>query len=197
LRDPHGFGWPQSAPFPNVTMFPILLGGSRLNASILMGIAFTLLAWFLTKYSLLAFKLRVGGAAPDAARYAGFSEKQAVWFSILIGGCAAGLAGLGEVAGPLGQLQKSISPGYGFTAIIVAYLGGLHPLGIVFASFFVAVLAVGGDLARSSANVPYFIIHIMQGVIFVCYLAGQLFVEYRVRLWPQPSNVWARAWTRR
>ena len=181
LRDPFGFNFPQSALFPDAAMLPVLVEGTRANLSLVVALGVTALAWVFAERSLLGFKLEVGGVAPDAARYAGFSNRQAVWFSLLVGGAAAGLAGAFEVAGPLGQLQRAVSPGYGFAAIIVAFLGGLNPLGILFASLFMAVIFVGGDIAQTSAGVPYALNTVLQGILLVSYLGARLFVDYRVR----------------
>ncbi len=182
LKDPAGFNWPQSEPFPSVAMFPILAQGQRLNASIFIGLAATLVAWVVVRHSYWAFRLTVAGLSPDAARYAGFKEKRAIWASLLIGGTAAGLAGLGEVAGPIGQLQRVISPGYGSSAIIVAFLGGLNPLGILVAAFAFAVLTVGGELAQTSMGLPYFATSIIEGVIFIAFLGSQFFLKNRLML---------------
>jgi len=182
LRDSTGYNFPQSVQFPDSAMLPLFITGTRLNASLLVGLAATAFAWFFVERSMIGYKLEVGGAAPNAARYAGFSETQAVWLSLLIGGAAAGLAGVFEVAGPLGQLQRVVSPGYGFSAIIVAFLGGLNPIGILFAALFVAVIFVGGDISQTSAGVPYAVNTVLQGVLLVSYIAARLFVDYRVRL---------------
>ncbi len=181
LRDPLGFNFPQSALFPDVGMLPILFSGFRVNISIFFAIGVSLLAWLFVERSMTGYKLEVGGTAPDAARYAGFSEARAIWLSLLIGGTAAGLAGVFEVAGPLGQLQRVVSPGYGFAAIIVAFLGGLRAIGILFAAFFMAVIFVGGDIAQTSAGVPFSVNIVLQGILLVTYLAARVFVDYRVR----------------
>jgi len=130
--------------------------------------------------SLPGYKLLVSGLAPGAARYAGFAEKQAVWMGLLIGGACAGLAGVAEIAGPLGLLQRNISPGYGFAAIIVAFLGGLHPIGIVFAALLMALIYVGGDMSLISVDLPHASITVFQGMLLVFYLASYMFVHYRV-----------------
>ncbi len=181
LRDPFGFNFPQSALFPGVAMLPIFVPGTRANASILVALAVTIIAWLFMERSFAGYKLQVGGTAPNAAHYAGFSEKRAIWFSLLIGGCAAGMAGVFEVAGPLGQLQRVVSPGYGFAAIIVAFLGGLNAFGILAAAFFMAVVYVGGDIAQTSADVPYAVNTVLQGVLLVTYIAARVFADYKVR----------------
>ncbi|PWJ86209.1 nucleoside ABC transporter membrane protein [Pseudaminobacter salicylatoxidans] len=180
LRDPFGFNFPQSAMFPDVAMLPVLSSAGRVNVGLLAAVALSVVAWLFVERSLIGYKLQVGGAAPDAARYAGFKESRAIWISLLVGGAAAGLAGVFEVAGPLGQLQRVVSPGYGFAAIIVAFLGGLNAIGILFAAFFMAVIYVGGDIAQASAGVPYAVISILQGIMLVSYIAARMFVDYRV-----------------
>lgn len=184
LRDPFGFNFPQSALFPAVGNLPIIIDGTRANAAIFVALIATVLAWILTQRAFVGYKLRVGGLAPAAANYAGFGEKKAIWLSLLIGGAAAGLAGAFEVAGPLGQLQRTVSPGYGFAAIIVAFLGGLNPIGILIAAFFMSVVYVGGDITQTSAGVPHTVNIVLQGILLVTYLAARVLVDYQVR-WRQ------------
>ncbi len=181
LRDPMGLNFPQSALFSDAAMFAPLLDNTRVNNSLFLALAASLLAWIFVQRSLSGYKLLIGGLAPQAARYAGFSEKKAVWLGLLIGGAAAGMAGVGEVAGPLGLLQRSISPGYGFAAIIVAFLGGLHPIGIVFAAFFMALIYVGGDMSLVSVGLPNSSATIFQGLLLVFYLACFLFANHRLQ----------------
>ncbi|MFK7858959.1 MAG: ABC transporter permease [Granulosicoccus sp.] len=181
LRDPMGMSFPQSALFSYAAMFEPLIPDTRVNTSLLLAFVASALAWVFVQRSLPGYKLLVGGQAPDAARYAGFAEKRAIWTGLLIGGAAAGMAGVGEVAGPLGLLQRSISPGYGFAAIIVAFLGGLHPVGIVFAAFFMALIYVGGDLSLVSVGLPNASTTIFQGMLLVFYLACSLFANHRLQ----------------
>lgn len=188
LRDPNGFNFPQSALFPDVAMLPVLSSAGRVNIGLLVAVAVSVVAWLFAERSIAGYKLQVSGVAPDAARYAGFKESRAVWLSLLIGGAAAGLAGVFEVAGPLGQLQRVVSPGYGFAAIIVAFLGGLNAIGIVFAAFFMAVIYVGGDIAQASAGVPYAVISILQGLLLIGYIMARVFIDYRV-VFPWSSAV--------
>ena len=181
-KDPAGFNFPQSVMFQYEAMLPTLLPGTRVNVSVLFALAATALAWVYMQRSFSGYQLLVGGMAPDAARYAGFSESRTVWIALLVGGFAAGLAGAAEVAGPIGQLQRSISTGYGYSAIIVAYLGGLHPLGIVFSSFLLAVISIGGDNAMVSAGLPVASVRLFQGLLLVFYLCGLTLIRYRIRL---------------
>ncbi len=179
-KDPHGFNFPQSVTFPDAALLPILISGTRVNISVLAALLFSLLAWVMMRHRMSGYRLLVGGLAPRAARYAGFSESRAVWTSLLIGGLAAGFAGACEVAGPLGQLQRSITMGYGYSAIIVAYLGGLNPLGIVVSAFLMAALYIGGDNAMVSADLPVAAVAVFQGLLLVFYLASLTFIRYRV-----------------
>ncbi|SCW47334.1 simple sugar transport system permease protein [Rhizobium mongolense subsp. loessense] len=179
-KDPNGFNFPQSVMFQYDAMVPILISGTRINVSLLLTIVVSMAAWIFMQKSFIGYKLQVGGLAPRAAGYAGFNEGRAIWLSLLIGGCAAGLAGAAEVAGPLGQLQRSISTGYGYAAIIVAYLGGLHPIGIVVSALFMAALYIGGDNAMVSANLPIAAVRVFQGSLLVAYLIAVAFARYRL-----------------
>lgn len=179
-KDPAGFNFPQSVMFQYDAMVPILVPGTRVNVSLILTILLSLGAWVFMQKSFTGYKLQVGGMAPRAAGYAGFSEAWAIWLSLLIGGFAAGLAGAAEVAGPLGQLQRSISTGYGYAAIIVAYLGGLHPLGIIVSALVMAVLYIGGDNAMVSANLPIAAVRVFQGSLLLAYLVAVAFVRYRL-----------------
>ncbi|TNC51615.1 ABC transporter permease [Rubellimicrobium rubrum] len=183
-KDPAGFNFPQSVMFQYEAMLPTLLPGTRVNVSLLFGLAATLAAWVLMQLSFLGYQLVVGGLAPRAASYAGFRGGRAVWVSLLLGGLAAGLAGAAEVAGPIGQLQRSVASGYGFTAITVAYLGGLRPLGIVLSSFLMAVITIGGDSAMVTADLPVAAVRVVQGLLLIFYLAALVGVRYRI--------VWSR-----
>ena len=182
LRDPHGQNFPQSALFSDAALFGTLIPGTRANTSLLLGLAATLVAYVFMQHSVHGFRLMVSGLAPRAARYAGFGEARAIWIGLIAGGACAGIAGVDEVAGPIGMLQRVLSPGYGFAAIIVAFLGGLHPIGIVFAAVLMALLYVGGDFALVSASVPNAFATIFQSLLLVFFLAGAFLAVYRVRL---------------
>lgn len=181
LKDPMGFSFPQSISFGSSAKFPIILEGTRANASLFIGLVVTVIAAIFVRFSFANYKLSVGGLAPGAAFYAGFSSKRAIWLALLVSGGAAGLAGVGEVAGPLGQLQRNISPGYGYSGIIVAVLGGLNPIGILFASAIMALVYVGGDFALLSVGVPDAVTEILQGILLISYLACSLLLTMRVR----------------
>ncbi len=179
-KDPAGFNFPQSVMFQPEAMLPTLLPGTRVNVSLLFALLATAGAWVLMRRSFLGFQLLVEGLAPRAAAYAGFPGGRAVWVSLLLGGAAAGLAGAAEVAGPLGQLQRSVVAGTGFAAITAAYLGGLNPLGIVPASLLVAALTIGGDSAMVTADLPAAAVRVVQGTILVAYVSAVVLVRFRV-----------------
>jgi general nucleoside transport system permease protein len=180
LRDPRGFNFPQSVVFPDAALYPTLWEGSRANLSIFITLTMSVGCWLFATKSFAAYRLLLGGIAPDAARYAGFSENNAIWISLLVGGAAAGLAGVGEVAGPIGKLQPILSPGYGYAGIIVAFLGGLNAVGIVCAGLFMAIIYVGGDNALVSAQIPSAATVVFQGLLMVFYLAIFMLVDNRV-----------------
>lgn len=185
-KDPMGFNFPQSVMFQFDALLPILLPGTRVNISLILALLVALAAWIFVQRSFAGYRLEVGGLAPNAARYAGFSQNGAIWISLLIGGAAAGLAGAAEVAGPVGQLQRAISTGYGYAAIIVAYLGGLHPIGIIFSAFLMATLYIGGDNAMVTAGLPIAAVNVFQGSLLLAYLIAVTFVRRKL-VWPQKT----------
>lgn len=186
MRDPSGFNFPQSIRFDAAAKFPILIDGTRVNASLYIGLIASVIAVIFVQRSLVSYKMSVGGIAPAAATYAGFSSKKTIWLALLISGGAAGMAGVGEVSGPLGMLQRNISPGYGYAGIIVAVLGGLHPIGIVFAAALMALVYVGGDFALLSVGVPNAVTSIFQGMLLTFYLACSFLLTSRIR-WIKPE----------
>jgi len=186
-RDPQGFNFPQSKMFEEAALFPILIETTRLNASFLVALGIVAAGWVFVKRSFLGYQMRVAGLAEAAARYAGFSAKRTVWIGMLAGGAAAGIAGVGEVAGPIGQLTPSISPGYGFAAIIVAFVGRLNPAGILAASLLMSLLYLGGESAQMQLNLPSAITGLFQGLLLFFLLGSDVFINYRVR-WLRPHR---------
>jgi general nucleoside transport system permease protein len=180
-RDPEGFNFPQSKMFSEAALLPILLPETRLNAALLLALAVVALGWLFMRKSLAGFQMRVAGLAPAAAIYAGISAPRTVWFGMLIGGACAGLAGVAEVAGPIGQLLPSVSPGYGFAAIIVAFVGRLHPVGIVFASLLMSLLYLGGESAQINLALPSAVTGLFQGTLLFFLLAADVFINFRLR----------------
>ncbi len=181
-RDPEGYGFPQSRMFADAGTMPILVSGTRLHLGVLIALLVVLAAWGLLGKSLVGFQLKVVGQAPRAARYAGFSDKALVWLALMLGGGLAGAAGLFEVAGPIGQLTPQISPGYGFTAIIVAFLGRLHPVGVLFAGLLLALSYLGGEAAQIDLGLPGAVTGIFQGILLFYLLGCDILIHYRLHV---------------
>jgi len=181
LIDPDGFGFPQSRLFSDDWLLPAAIPGTRLHIGLIFALLAAFIGWLYLSRSFSGFKLQVGGIAPLAARYAGFSSRSALWISLLVSGGLAGLAGAAEVMGPIGQLTPSISPGYGFAAIIVAFVGRLHPLGVIFSSFIMALFYIGGELSQSRLGMPSAITGIFQGILLFALLACDVLINNRIR----------------
>ena len=181
LKDPNGYNFPQSITFLAVTKIPRLLDGWRANIGVLIALASIVAGWLLMFRTYAGFALQVGGLAPAAARYAGFSSRRALWTALLLSGGMAGLAGALEVAGPLGQLTPYVPAGYGFAAIIVAFVGRLHPVGILFSSILMSMFYIGGELAQSRLGLPKAITGVFQGLLLFTLLACDTLIHYRLR----------------
>ena len=181
-RDPEGFNFPQSKMFEPAALLPNLLEETRLHVGFLIALAAIAAGWVFMAKSLVGFQMRVAGLAPAAANYAGISATRTIWLGMLIGGACAGVAGVGEAAGPVGQLQPSISPGYGFAAIIVAFVGRLNAFGILLASLLMALLYIGGEQAQQYLNLPSSISMVFQGMLLFFLLGSDVFINYRLRL---------------
>ena len=182
LKDPAGRNFPYSKTFESAAMVAKLFPPNRVTIGFAVAIALALLAWAFVFKSRLGFQLQASGEAPLAARYAGFSGRLSVWVPLLVCGALAGLAGAFEVAGPIGQLTPSISPGYGFAAIIVAWLGRLHPVGCIFAAFVMAMIYIGGELSQSRLGLPNAITGVFQGMMLLALLCADTFIHFRIRL---------------
>ena len=180
-KDPKGFNFPQTITFLEPTKIPRLVDGLRANIGVLIALVavggFT--AFLFRTYR--GFALQVGGLAPAAALYAGFSSRGALWMALLVSGGMAGLAGALEAAGPLGQLTPYVPVGYGFAAIIVAFVGRLHPVGIVFSALLMSMFYIGGELAQSRLGLPKSLTGVFQGLLLFTLLACDTLIAYRVR----------------
>lgn len=180
LRDPDGYNFPESRLFHDAALLPVVMEGTRLHIGAIVALFVVVAGWVLLSRTLLGFALKVNGAAPRAGAYAGFSQKRLIWFSLLLTGGLAGLAGLIEVAGPIGQLQPTISPGYGFTAIIVAFLGRLHPIGVLFAGLIMALSYLGGESAQITLNLPVAVTGVFQGLLLFFLLAADVLINFKI-----------------
>jgi len=178
-RDPDGFNFPESRIFNDSATLPIIMQGTRLHIGWLLALGAVIAAWVMMAKTIIGFQIKVIGQAPAAGKYAGFSMNTVIWFSLLLGGACAGLAGLVEVSGPIGQLLPSISPGYGFTAIIVAFVGRLHPVGVLFAGLLLALSYLGGEAAQITMNLPLAVTGVFQGLLLFFLLASDVLINYR------------------
>ncbi|MDF2114051.1 ABC transporter permease [Roseiarcaceae bacterium H3SJ34-1] len=181
LRDPKGFNFPQSVTFDDVAHLPYLAEGDRLHAGVILAVLAVLIAAFIFSRTLFGFEVRLVGDAPRAARFAGFSDRWLTIAVFAISGGLAGLAGICEVAGQIGQLQPTISPGYGFTAIIVAFLGRLSPFGILIAGLVLALTYIGGESAQVALKLPNDMTRAFQGLLLMCVLIADAATRYRIR----------------
>jgi simple sugar transport system permease protein len=186
-RDPEGFNFPQSKLFHEFALLPPLAEGARVNAGLIVALVVVAAGYLFMQKSLAGFQMRVAGLAPAAANYAGISSKRTVWMGMLIGGACAGIAGIQEAAGPVGQLLPSLSPGYGFAAIIVAFVGRLHPVGIVFASLLMSLLYLGGESAQLNLALPSAVTGLFQGTLLFFLLAADVMIHYRLRIVRTPA----------
>src|SRR5262245_907958 len=186
LRDPDGLNFPESRLFQ--TALPIIIPGTRAHIGFVVALAAAVLAWVLLERHLIGFQIKVLGEAPRAASFGGFSERRLVWLCFLVSGSCAGLAGLFEAAGPVGQLVPQLPAGYGFTAIIVAFLGRLHPAGIVLAGLLMALVYIGGETAQIVMSLPSATIAVFQGMFLFFLLACDVLVSYRVRWMGRMAN---------
>lgn len=180
-KDPAGYNFPQSKTFEAATQIPRLMQGSRVSIGLLMALFGALALWVFLFRTRAGFAQQVGGLAPAAARFAGFSSRRALWTALLVSGAAAGLAGALEVAGPIGQLTPYVPAGYGFAAIIVAFVGRLHPGGMVFSAVLMSMFYIGGELAQSRLGLPKSLTGVFQGLLLFSLLACDTLIAYRVR----------------
>ena len=180
-KDPQGFNFPQTRTFDASTWLPALASGMRLHWGFVLALLAVAVFWVFLFRSWRGYQLQVGGLAPDAARYAGFSSRKALWTTLLLSGAMAGLAGAMEVAGPVRQLTPYLSTGYGFTAIIVAFVGRLHPVGVLFSGVLLSMLLIGGELAQSRIGLPNALTGVFQGLLLFLLLACDTLVNYRLR----------------
>lgn len=189
-RDPHGFNFPQTIAFsPAATLPEIMPMSGRANWGIVFAVVAALILWFVMARTIKGFEVKVLGQSPRAGRFAGFSARGMVYFSFIVSGALAGLAGINEIAGNIGKLQPTISPGYGFTAIIVAFLGRLNPIGIVFSGLLLALTYLGGEAAQTSLQLSDKVVRAFQGILLFFVLASDTLILYRIRV----VMPWAKA----
>jgi ABC-type uncharacterized transport system, permease component len=181
-RDPQGYNFPQTKRFVSEAVLPEVLASGRAHWEIVFALVAAMLIWLMSRYTLKGFEIAVLGQSERAGRFAGFSARGMVWFSLLLSGALAGLAGISEVSGSIGHVQPVISPGYGFTAIIVAFLGRLNPLGIIASGFVLALTYLGGEAAQLSIGVSDKVTRVFQGLLLFFVLSCDTLILYKVRI---------------
>lgn len=180
-KDPMGIGFPQSRLFSEAARLPNIIPGTIVHLGVPIAVIVALIAWFVMSKTVFGYRMRVVGAAPHAARYGGFSETKTIWLAMLVSGGLAGLAGMLEVAGPFQRMVPGFPTNYGFTAIIVAFLGRLNPLGVIVAGAVLAITFVGGQVAQTTIGLPDEATGIFQAMMLFLLLAGDILVRYRIR----------------
>jgi ABC-type uncharacterized transport system permease subunit len=175
-------GYPDSPDIRMEAEFPILWERTRLHMGVALALACAVLVWLLMTRTTLGFAIRAVGENASAAAHAGISVNRVVFITAIISGGLAGLAGVGEVAGMHYQVMASLSPGYGYTGIVIAMLARLNPLGVVPAALFFAAVATGAETMSRKTGVPVFLADIIQGASLICMLVALLFANFRVRV---------------
>ncbi|QFS84206.1 Branched-chain amino acid transport system / permease component [Roseivivax sp. THAF40] len=184
LRNPEGMGFPGSRNFRqwDAAANEELIAGTGLHWGVVAAFIAVILAYVLMARHIQGFNIRLTGEAPRAARFSGVNPTRIVVLCLGIAGALAGLAGLFEVTGPAGQISIDFNSGYGFTAIIVAFLGRLHPVGILLAGLLMALTYIGGELAQLMLGVPGASIQLFQGMLLFFLLGVDVFTNYRIRI---------------
>ena len=186
-KDPAGYGFPGTAQFPEAAWLP-RLPGTRLHLGLAFGLVAAIFIWLVLGRTKWGYEIRVIGENPRAATYAGISLIRNIILVMILSGGLAGLAGMAEVSGIAHRLQKGLTVGYGYTAIIVAWLGKLNPWGVLLVAVLLAGLLVGGDQIQITMQLPAAVALILQGAILFFMLGGELFTRYRLRLEWRPAE---------
>ncbi|MEQ8306148.1 MAG: ABC transporter permease [Hoeflea sp.] len=181
LKDPMGLGWPQSRRVVSEAQLPRLIQGKRLHFGFVLAIVSAIVVWVIMKKTVLGYEMRAVGHNAEAARFAGIPVNRVIVKTALLSGGLAALAGFSEVAGLKGNLTLDLSPGYGYTGIVVAMLALLNPLGVIAAAIFVAGIFVGADAMSRSANVPSYIADVMVATSLLTMVTAIMLMRYRVR----------------
>lgn len=181
MKDPSALGWPQSVALQDALQFDKLIAQTRVHTGLPLALGFAVAAWALLKYTVLGFDIRALGANARAAQFAGVPVTRTVVLVALLSGGLAGLVGAFEVAGRTAYVTLDMSPGYGYSGIVIAMLAALHPLGVVVASVFVAGVLVGSDSMSRQLGVPTYIADVIVATSLIAVLVATLFTQYRLR----------------
>ncbi|CAG0956894.1 putative riboflavin import permease protein RfuC [Burkholderiales bacterium] len=182
MKDPAAMGWPQSVTLDDELLLGKLVDRTRVHSGLLIAMGLAVIAWAALRMTTFGFEVRAVGANPRAARFAGVPVTRTILLVGLASGAAAGLAGAIEVAGRTGYVTLDMSPGYGYTGIVIAMLAGLNPLGVIAAAVFVAGVLVGADSMSRAVAVPTYIADVIVAVALIAMLVATLSARYRLRL---------------
>ncbi|MBI1417168.1 MAG: ABC transporter permease [Limimaricola sp.] len=183
-KDPNGRNFPATAPLADNQTLPVLFPGTTIHLGVAIALILPFVFWVVMSRSVFGYQIRVVGSAPDAARHGGFDSRRTVWLALLAGGAMAGLAGALEFTGMLHKIDLGFPSGYGFTAIIVSFLGRLNPIGCLIAGIVLAVTYVGGQVAQTTVHIPNATAGIFQAMMLFLILASDVLVRYRLRYVP-------------
>ncbi len=176
-----GSSWPRSAGLMDAAYYPMLLSRSRFHLGIIISFIAIIVVWFINSKTVFGYQSRGVGANITAAKFGGINTGMVILKTALISGGLAGLAGVGEVAAIHHHLMMDVSPGYGYTGIVIAMLGNLHPAGVALAAFFFSVISVGAQTMSRIAGIPIYIVGVIEGIALMTMLVFILLAEYRVR----------------
>ncbi len=179
-KDPHGYSFPMTATFTENARLPIIWG--KVHWGVVVPIILAFLMWYIFEKTTFGYEMKVIGDNKDAARYAGMSVKKNILLIMIISGMFAGLAGAIQMVGIQYRLQPNFSPGYGYTAIIVAWLSRLNPFGVVVVAFLMGGLFVGCEILQILMKLPISITYIFQGLLFTFVLLGEVYIKYRIKI---------------
>ncbi len=181
LKDPLGFGWPQSEAVADQAMLPLLLSRSRLHIGLLIAIVLALIVAFVEARTVFGMQSRAAGLSPAAAKFAGIPFTRTLVIVAIISGGFAGLAGAIEVMGVKGYVTTDLSPGFGYSGIVVAMLANLNPIGVIFAALFIATMFVGADGMSRAMEIPTYIADVIVSLSLLSMLVALFFAQYRIR----------------
>ncbi len=181
LQQP-GSSWPRSSEICAAAKYPILMPRSRFHMGILIALLAVLVIWFINNKTTFGYQNKAVGVNLRAARFGGIRTNAVILWTALISGGLAGLAGVGELCALQYRLIMDISPGYGYSGIVIAMLGNLHPVGVLFSSLFFSIIIVGAQTMSRMTGVPVYIAEVIQGMALMIMLVFLLFTEYRVKV---------------
>jgi ABC-type uncharacterized transport system permease subunit len=190
-RNPVGFGFPGTEQFPRDAWLP-RWDTTRVHLGLVFGLIAAAVVWVILRHTRWGYEIAVAGESEQVARYAGMATRRNIVLVMGLSGALAGLAGMSEVAGVAHQLQPSLSPGYGYTAIIVAWLGRLNPIGVALVAFLLAGVLVGGDQLQMSMGLSSAVGPMLQGTILFFIIGGEMLARYRI-VWRRPATIPAPA----